>query len=281
MASPSWRLADSVLLDPYDVPISPHRTRKVVIGAAADNDDSIKPDNDDSLDVQDGADDGPSPATTSEPKIDANGDGTDAKSTTDDADDDDNNNSNNNNNNNNDDDKTEAEAATDNDSSGGKAPMPPQAVLQDMEINELTAHRVNKDVATVEFEVHWANGEKTWEPEWELQTQVPELIFDYWDAHKGREHATGLDVYHAFRLLKRAVSAEGKPSKYLVQWVGYRRADATWEPEKKLRQIAAGELSRYEHDHGPASESAIRKRGVTRGAGRPRKKVRRSNDSDE
>lgn len=157
-------------------------------------------------------------------------------------------------------------------------PMMPQAVLQDMEIDKFGAHRVNKEVATVEFHVHWANGEKTWEPEWELQTQVPELIYDYWKQHKGREAATGLEVYHVFRLLRREVPLEGKSHRYLVQWVGYSGKEATWEPVKKLQTIAPGELSRFEHENGPAPEAPVKKRNTIRGQGRPRKKAKTSDD---
>ncbi|KAH7116641.1 hypothetical protein B0J13DRAFT_681247 [Dactylonectria estremocensis] len=111
-------------------------------------------------------------------------------------------------------------------------PSAPRDILADLgkvEIESFKTHRVDEANATVNFLVKWANGKETWEPEWNLQQQVPMLIYKYWDSVDGRDTATCIDVYHVFR----------------VQWVGYRRTEPTWEYESKLVQIAPKELIKF------------------------------------
>ncbi|KAH6953940.1 hypothetical protein BKA56DRAFT_429215, partial [Ilyonectria sp. MPI-CAGE-AT-0026] len=146
------------------------------------------------------------------------------------------------------------------------------------EIESFDTHRVDEANATVDFLVKWANGKQTWEPEWSLQHQVPKLIYKYWDSVDGRDTATGLDVYHVFRVLKRATppQAKKKDFRYQVQWVGYRRSESTWEYESKLAQIAPEELIKFHAKNGCTPEAPAQKpkRGVARGSGNPRKKAK-------
>ncbi|KAF7561309.1 hypothetical protein G7046_g2821 [Stylonectria norvegica] len=145
----------------------------------------------------------------------------------------------------------------------------------EMEIDSLESHRVDKNAATVDFKVKWASGEYSWEPEWSLQGQVPTMVFEYWDQFDSREEATDLGIFHVFRILKRTTSSKGNQSKYLIQWVGYRRTEATWEPEKKVREMAPMELDKFEAKNISPKEIALKKRAAGgRGPGRPRKKAK-------
>ncbi|KAJ4178765.1 hypothetical protein NW755_012988 [Fusarium falciforme] len=149
--------------------------------------------------------------------------------------------------------------------------------LGEVEIESFEAHRVDEANATVDILVKWANGEQTWESEWSLQQQVPMLVYKYWDSVDGRDAATGLDVYHVFRVLKRATRPQAKKGfRYQVQWVGYRRSESTWEYESKLAQIAPEELIKFEAKNESAPEAPTRKpkRGIARSSGHPGKNVR-------
>ncbi|KAH7242052.1 hypothetical protein BKA59DRAFT_502116 [Fusarium tricinctum] len=147
---------------------------------------------------------------------------------------------------------------------------------EDVAIEEFVNHRVDPDNSTVDIQVKWEGGETSWEPEWSLQEQVPALVFKYWDKLGGREAATNLDIYHAFKILKRTTrpgKAKGDKYMYQVQWVGYRATDSTWEQESKMRTIAPGELEKFEAKL-LASGASTDKRKTARGPGRPRKKPR-------
>jgi hypothetical protein len=142
-------------------------------------------------------------------------------------------------------------------------------------IGEFTGHRVDTENSTVDIQVKWEDGEITWESEWSLQEKVPALVFKYWEKLDGREAATNLDTYHVFKILKRAPPSD-KPGNskhmYQVQWVGYRPAESTWEPESKLRTITPDKLEKFEIKQ--LASDASKKRKSTRGPGRPRKKPR-------
>ncbi|KAM5356677.1 hypothetical protein ACJ41O_003323 [Fusarium nematophilum] len=152
------------------------------------------------------------------------------------------------------------------------------AFKEDVEIESFIGHAVDQDTSTVDIQVQWEGGETTWETEWSLQEQVPTLVFKYWDKLDGRESATGLDVYHVFKILKRTSLSKAKNPQYMyqVQWVGYRRTESTWEHESKLREIAPEELEKFEakEEASSAAASAAQKRKAARGPGRPRKRTR-------
>lgn len=137
------------------------------------------------------------------------------------------------------------------------------------EIERLASHRVNKDTSTVDFFVQWVGTATSWEPERELQLQVPDLVFEYWEALGGREKATGLEEFHVFRILESTVD----PPQYRVQWVGYRDtpADTTWESRALLRRVAPIALGLYESSH--------KKRSAKGKPGRPSKKLKISRGS--
>ncbi|KAI9150437.1 hypothetical protein HJFPF1_10203 [Paramyrothecium foliicola] len=139
------------------------------------------------------------------------------------------------------------------------------------EIERLATHRVNKETSTVDFYVEWVGTATSWEPERELQSQVPDLVFEYWDAQGGREKATGLEEFHVFRILDSAVD----PPSYRVQWVGYRDtpADTTWEPRSLLRRVAPIALGLY--------DSTNKKRTAKGRPGRPSKKAKTARSADQ
>ncbi|KAJ4188257.1 hypothetical protein NW759_016838 [Fusarium solani] len=160
------------------------------------------------------------------------------------------------------------------------------ASMDESQVNKFNAHRVDAEVSTVEIQVEWEGGETTWEAERDLQEDVPALVYKYWDGLGGRDTATGLDLYHVFKISKSAKvpkSAKAPNStqpadnpkdshyRYRVQWVGCPSADSTWEYESVLRDIAPDEFEKFE-----AKES--RKRKNIRGLGRSRKKVRGANN---
>ncbi|KAH6874552.1 hypothetical protein B0T10DRAFT_610630 [Thelonectria olida] len=136
--------------------------------------------------------------------------------------------------------------------------------LDEAEIDSFETHRVDQANATVDILVKWGNGKQSWEPEWSLQQQVPVLIYKYWDTVGGRDAATGLDVYHVFRVLEQTALPRTKDFRYRVQWVGYRHSESTWEYESKLAQIAPEELIKFEVKNESAPEAPTRKpkRGI-------------------
>ena len=146
---------------------------------------------------------------------------------------------------------------------------------KDVAIDEFIGHRVDAENATVDIQVKWEDGETTWESEWSLQEKVSVFVFKYWEKLDGRKTATNLDIYHVFKILKRAPpsdkSGNSQPM-YRVQWVGYRPSESTWEHESKLRTITPDMLETFKTkqlEKGPSE-----KRKSIRGPGRPRKKPR-------
>jgi hypothetical protein len=146
--------------------------------------------------------------------------------------------------------------------------------LDEAEIDSFVTHRVDEVNATVDLLVKWADGEQSWKPEWSLQHKVPVLIYKYWDTVGGRDAATGLNVYHVFRVLERSPPHRVmRDLSYRVQWVGFSRSECTWEHQRKLAQIAPDELTRFMDKGESALKAPARKhkRRIARRSGRPRK----------
>merc|ERR1712000_304799 len=73
----------------------------------------------------------------------------------------------------------------------GKPPAEPQVTSG--EVDALVGHRVDKRNSTVEFKVRWKGSDETsWEPERNLQEDVPTLVYKYWAGLGGRDTATRL-----------------------------------------------------------------------------------------
>ncbi|KAJ4168285.1 hypothetical protein NW754_013619 [Fusarium falciforme] len=167
------------------------------------------------------------------------------------------------------------------------------ASMDESQVNKFNAHRVDAKVSTVEIQVEWEGGETTWEAERDLQEDVPALVYKYWDGLGGRNTATGLDLYHVFRILQSVEVPKGaevpkstQPSDnskdtqymYRVQWVGFRHTDSTWERESKLREVAPDEFKKFEAKESERGNAESRKRKNIHGPGRPRKKARGANN---
>ncbi|RTE75460.1 hypothetical protein BHE90_010075 [Fusarium euwallaceae] len=156
----------------------------------------------------------------------------------------------------------------------------PLAEIQDTrgEVDELVDHHVKEDDSTVDFKVRWKGSDETsWEPERNLQEDVPTLVYKYWDGLGGRDTATGLKFYHVFKILKLySPPVNSKDSQYthIVQWVGYPLTETTPECESKLRRIAPQELKKFDVRELERGATGSQKRNNSRGPGRPRKKVR-------
>ncbi|KAH8178115.1 chromo (CHRromatin organization MOdifier) domain-containing protein [Sarocladium implicatum] len=118
-------------------------------------------------------------------------------------------------------------------------------------IDEITAHRWNGD--DIELEVHWEGGDVSWEPEANLQRDVPNLLFSYWAKAGGHpEHPDGSDMFTIFAVHK----ARKRGQELLVEWLGYK--DKSWEPRSTVKEAAPELLEEF------SSRKSVR--------GRPRKR---------
>ncbi|PNP78549.1 hypothetical protein FNYG_08097 [Fusarium nygamai] len=68
------------------------------------------------------------------------------------------------------------------------------------------------------------------------KTDCPNLIYTYWHAQGGRDRTTGFKEYHVFKIIRSRPNAS-RGVEFLVQWVGFRETDATWEPRVKINKI--------------------------------------------
>ncbi|KPA37003.1 hypothetical protein FLAG1_10202 [Fusarium langsethiae] len=133
---------------------------------------------------------------------------------------------------------------------------------KDVAIDEFIGHRVDAENSTVDIQVKWEDGEITWESEWSLQEKVPVFVFKYWEKLDGRKTATNLDIYHVFKILKRAPPSDKSGNSqhmYRVQW-------------SKLRTITPDMLEKFKTKQ--LEKGLSEKRKSIRGPGRPRKKAR-------
>ncbi|KAL6353993.1 hypothetical protein LRP88_12683 [Fusarium phalaenopsidis] len=151
------------------------------------------------------------------------------------------------------------------------------ASMDESQVNKFNAHRVDTEVSTVEIQVEWEDGETTWEAERDLQEVVPALVYKYWDGLGGRESATNLELYHVFKISKRAKVSKTQYM-YRVQWVGYDPTDSTWEHDYTLQNIAPDVLEKFEAKVSKGGTAGSQKRKNIRSPGGPRKKVRGANN---
>jgi hypothetical protein len=120
-------------------------------------------------------------------------------------------------------------------------------ITEDM-IDCFINHKVHKKDSTVSIEVLWKDGSITFEDEYHLHAQVPNLLFDYWDGLGGRDGATGLKKYHVFKVLEhKDQDANNKlRTSYKVEWVGFPPTEATWEPAYMIKKNAPVAISTYQ-----------------------------------
>ncbi|KAM0364336.1 hypothetical protein ACHAPK_010723 [Fusarium culmorum] len=120
-------------------------------------------------------------------------------------------------------------------------------------IDNIIGHYADKKTYTVSMKVSLEGGKTGLIDEKVVHKKVPYLLSQYWQGLCGRDHATGFDKYHVYKILKQ----EG--AKYLVEWVGFpvigddAAKDATWESMSKIGDIAKFAVA----DYSSASEEGV------------------------
>ncbi|EGX91600.1 Chromo domain [Cordyceps militaris CM01] len=106
---------------------------------------------------------------------------------------------------------------------------------------ELTGHRWDGD--SIQIQVKWENGQRTWEPETMLHDDAPQALLDYWRRQPGgrpdNPRQPGLYEIHAIRKHSR------DRKRLFVEWVGFGPNESTWEPRKAVADAAPEILSDY------------------------------------
>lgn len=115
----------------------------------------------------------------------------------------------------------------------------------------------------VEWERDKETGEEhaeSWEPEFNLQRDIPEMLYAFWDGQGGRTRALGLHLgskYWVYQIVRDSAQWGGRVpcgkndrrgSRWLyVQWVGYPAIDEqmTWVTESQLADVCPEVLRLY------------------------------------
>ncbi|KAJ4159234.1 uncharacterized protein LMH87_008142 [Akanthomyces muscarius] len=102
-------------------------------------------------------------------------------------------------------------------------------------------HRWDGD--SIEIQVEWENGQRTWEPETLLHDDAPQTLLDYWrqqpDGRPDNPRRPGFYEIHAIRKHSR------DRKRLFVEWVGYGPTENTWEPRATVNDAAPDVLSDY------------------------------------
>ncbi|KAH6693417.1 hypothetical protein F5X68DRAFT_227827 [Plectosphaerella plurivora] len=111
------------------------------------------------------------------------------------------------------------------------------------EVDSVVDYRYNaNDPTLLDVQVSWADGERTWEPEANVQEDAPDALFKYWRSVKGgRASALNSDMWHVLRIEKHRVKA-GDVSVH-VAWIG--SPLRSWEPEDAVAGYAGAHLDDY------------------------------------
>lgn len=95
---------------------------------------------------------------------------------------------------------------------------------------------------SIEIQVEWDTGEKTWEPEINLHQDVPDTLFQYWREQGGRpSNPVDPEMYEVFAIRKH----NGNRTKLMVEWVGYEPSEATWASRKAVEETAKDIVDAY------------------------------------
>ncbi|KAF5002190.1 hypothetical protein FDECE_10697 [Fusarium decemcellulare] len=102
---------------------------------------------------------------------------------------------------------------------------------------------VRKRGNRVQLTVEWPNSsEFTLEKEDEFQKHHPDMLYEYWEALGGRQKATGIVLYHVFRIIGHDPS---ESNNFLIHWVGCPPGEFTSETTKKVKKIAPKVFEEY------------------------------------
>ena len=107
----------------------------------------------------------------------------------------------------------------------------------------MTNHDYNKE-NLLQLEIVGSDGETSWVSEFDLHKKRPEALLSLWANRKdGRlqRFVDGEEVFQVFAILDHKIVYHNgrKITKVRVQWVGFDdNEDTTWEPKKKIAEIA-------------------------------------------
>ncbi|KAF4451717.1 hypothetical protein F53441_5396 [Fusarium austroafricanum] len=120
-------------------------------------------------------------------------------------------------------------------------------------IKQIVSHIQNHTKCTIDFEVEWWDGDTTREPEWSLQIDAPQVVYDYWSYFDGgRDEATGFEQHYIHKILGHRRKRRGNKTwmEYKVQWVGYPEEVFNWEKADKVEAMAGGMKEAYDRENG-------------------------------
>ncbi|KAF5978067.1 hypothetical protein FCOIX_6136 [Fusarium coicis] len=103
-------------------------------------------------------------------------------------------------------------------------------------IDRIANHRSHPQHNEVMIIVKWKGDATTDKSEHIPQQDCPSLPYAYWDSQGGHNGATSFKEHHVFKVLRNKKAGCGV--EFLVQWVGFRETDVTWEPRVKINKIA-------------------------------------------
>ncbi|KAH6873604.1 hypothetical protein B0T10DRAFT_499636 [Thelonectria olida] len=115
------------------------------------------------------------------------------------------------------------------------------------EVEAIISHHT-KNKTEVELMIKWTGcSEPTLVDERTFQQDCPLMLYRYWEFIGGREEATGINLFHVFRIRRWKVKDE--KLQFLVEWVGYPPEDSTWELAWRVERCAKEMHTAYLKTH--------------------------------
>ncbi|KAH7118374.1 hypothetical protein EDB81DRAFT_615503, partial [Dactylonectria macrodidyma] len=111
------------------------------------------------------------------------------------------------------------------------------------EVQKIVNHYV-KNETEIELMVKWAGySELAPVDERHFQQECPHVLDRYWKSLGTREKATGVNLFHVFRILQWRI--KHTELQFKVQWVGYPLEESTWELAWRVKAFAEEMHTRY------------------------------------